>query len=253
MDNVNHPAHYGGADNPYEAIKVIDAWGLGFDLGNAVKYIARAGKKTPSELEDLRKAQWYLGHRIQQLEAGIKAVQQAQADQLRAKHDDKVDAARAAVGFKPYTFGADFGTAPRRPLFHAEDFIRQGREADAALTQFDSLGMREAAREAERRARTAAINHSVNAPSSRWTPGSPNTERMERDRIAADYPLLVGNAIRNGRLRVVEERISTGEYELELRHECGLVLKACGSPMHAVRHRACKELQQLLKARGVRL
>ena len=44
-EKVNHPKHYGGEDNPYEAIKVIDAWKLGFSLGNAVKYIARAGAK----------------------------------------------------------------------------------------------------------------------------------------------------------------------------------------------------------------
>ena len=42
---VNHPNHYGGEDNPYEAIKVIEAWDLGFHLGNTVKYISRAGKK----------------------------------------------------------------------------------------------------------------------------------------------------------------------------------------------------------------
>lgn len=66
---VDHPAHYGGADNPYEAIKVIEAWGLDFCTGNAVKYISRAGRKDPAkELEDLRKAQWYLGRRIEQLE-----------------------------------------------------------------------------------------------------------------------------------------------------------------------------------------
>lgn len=65
---INHPAHYGG-DTTYEAIKVIDAWELGFSLGNAVKYICRAGKKDSSaELEDLKKARWYLDHRIQQLE-----------------------------------------------------------------------------------------------------------------------------------------------------------------------------------------
>lgn len=63
---VDHPSHYGGADNPYEAIKVIDAWQLGFALGNTVKYIARAAHKG-SELEDLKKAQWYLNHRIEQL------------------------------------------------------------------------------------------------------------------------------------------------------------------------------------------
>lgn len=56
-DAVNHPAHYGGADNPYEAIKVIEAWELGFCLGNTVKYISRADKKG-NRLEDLRKARW---------------------------------------------------------------------------------------------------------------------------------------------------------------------------------------------------
>jgi hypothetical protein len=66
MEAVNHPAHYGGEDNPYEAIKVIEAWQLGFHLGNTVKYIARAGKKS-NELEDLKKAQWYLQRRIAQL------------------------------------------------------------------------------------------------------------------------------------------------------------------------------------------
>lgn len=66
-EEVNHPAHYGGADNPYEAIKVIEAWELGFCLGNTVKYISRAGKKTASRIEDLRKARWYLDREIQRL------------------------------------------------------------------------------------------------------------------------------------------------------------------------------------------
>lgn len=64
MEQVNHPQHYGG-DTTYEVIKVIEAWGLGFHLGNSVKYIARAGKKDPAkELEDLEKALWYLKRRI---------------------------------------------------------------------------------------------------------------------------------------------------------------------------------------------
>ena len=67
---VNHPPHYGGEDDPYEAIKVIEAWGLGFHLGNTVKYISRAGKKTgQSLLQDLRKARWYIDRLIKQLEA----------------------------------------------------------------------------------------------------------------------------------------------------------------------------------------
>lgn len=66
---VDHPAHYGGAGNLYEAIKVIEAWGLGFCLGNTIKYIARAGKKPEtSELVDLRKARWYLDREIARLE-----------------------------------------------------------------------------------------------------------------------------------------------------------------------------------------
>ena len=69
IEQVNHPSHYGGADNPYEAIKVIEAWGLGFNLGNCVKYISRAGKKDTSKLlEDLKKAQWYLAREISNIE-----------------------------------------------------------------------------------------------------------------------------------------------------------------------------------------
>lgn len=68
---VNHPPHYGGDDDPYEAIKVIEAWGLGFHLGNTVKYISRAGKKSGATLlQDLKKARWYLDRLIKRLEAG---------------------------------------------------------------------------------------------------------------------------------------------------------------------------------------
>lgn len=70
---VKNPDHYGGALNPYEAIKVIEAWGLDFHLGNTVKYISRAGQKYPDkEIEDLRKAAWYLNRRIENLENGNK-------------------------------------------------------------------------------------------------------------------------------------------------------------------------------------
>lgn len=70
---VNHPEHYGGKDSIYEAIKVIDAWELGFSLGNTIKYISRAGKKNQTkELEDLKKASWYLNHHIESLENKLK-------------------------------------------------------------------------------------------------------------------------------------------------------------------------------------
>lgn len=64
-EKVNHPAHY--RPGVYEAIKVIEAWGLGFCLGNAIKYIARCGLKG-SALEDLKKARWYLDREINRLE-----------------------------------------------------------------------------------------------------------------------------------------------------------------------------------------
>jgi len=64
---VDHPQHYGGGDNVYEAIKVIEAWDLGFNLGNTVKYIARCGKKD-DELQELKKASWYLQRQIAKLE-----------------------------------------------------------------------------------------------------------------------------------------------------------------------------------------
>ncbi len=68
-EQVNHPKHYGGADNTYEAIKVIEAWDLGFCLGNTVKYISRAGKKeTDKTIQDLQKAKWYLEREISKLQ-----------------------------------------------------------------------------------------------------------------------------------------------------------------------------------------
>ena len=67
-ESINHPEHYGG-DNTYEAIKVIEAWNLDFSLGNTIKYISRAGKKDKAkEIEDLKKALWYLDRKIKTLE-----------------------------------------------------------------------------------------------------------------------------------------------------------------------------------------
>ena len=69
-EEISHPAHYGGADDPYEAIKVIEAWGLGFCLGNAAKYISRAGRKPGvNAVTDLKKAAWYVARQIERLEA----------------------------------------------------------------------------------------------------------------------------------------------------------------------------------------
>jgi hypothetical protein len=65
MDNINHPAHY--TDGKIEVIDYIEDKKLNFNLGNAVKYISRAGKKG-NKIEDLKKAIWYLYREIYCLE-----------------------------------------------------------------------------------------------------------------------------------------------------------------------------------------
>jgi hypothetical protein len=66
---INHPSHYGG-DTVYEAIKVIEAWRLGFRLGNVLKYIKRSQHKD-NYLENLQKARWYLDREIAAVEATL--------------------------------------------------------------------------------------------------------------------------------------------------------------------------------------
>ena len=63
---VEHPSYYQGK---IEVIDFIEDKGLGFSLGNCIKYIARAGKKNPEKLlEDLKKARWYLDREIKNME-----------------------------------------------------------------------------------------------------------------------------------------------------------------------------------------
>lgn len=58
-DSVNHPSHYN--QGQFEVIDVIDDWNLDFCLGNAIKYIGRAGHKDNTKTkEDLEKAIWYI-------------------------------------------------------------------------------------------------------------------------------------------------------------------------------------------------
>ena len=72
-DNVNNPYHY--TNSNIEVIDYIEDKKLGFCLGNAIKYISRAGKKNDSdktveekEIEDLKKAVWYINRRIYEIE-----------------------------------------------------------------------------------------------------------------------------------------------------------------------------------------
>lgn len=70
MDIVNHPHHYGGKDNPYEVIKVIEHYDIGFCLGNVIKYVLRAGKKD-NKLQDLEKARFYLDREINNIKQNV--------------------------------------------------------------------------------------------------------------------------------------------------------------------------------------
>lgn len=66
MSDVNHPSHYN--QGKFEVIEVIEDQKLGFHLGNAIKYICRAGKKNPEKtVEDLKKAKWYIERQIELL------------------------------------------------------------------------------------------------------------------------------------------------------------------------------------------
>lgn len=64
-DNVNHPSHYTSHASGVEAIELTA--GMEFCLGNAVKYLFRAGKKE-DELEDWKKARWYIAHALSEEE-----------------------------------------------------------------------------------------------------------------------------------------------------------------------------------------
>ena len=76
-DNVKHPSHYVDG-RKFEPKDVIRDWGLNFNLGNAVKYIARAGRKADL-VEDLKKAQQYIQFEIDAIEAEEKQATKPKA------------------------------------------------------------------------------------------------------------------------------------------------------------------------------
>jgi hypothetical protein len=72
-ETVNHPAHYGGAENPYEHVKIMEATltteqFTGGMIYQVTKYLQRAGKKTEDPIEDYQKAAWYLNRLVAFLE-----------------------------------------------------------------------------------------------------------------------------------------------------------------------------------------
>ena len=61
---VNHPSHY---NQGIETIEYIESWSMNFNIGNVIKYVTRAGYKD-NQLEDLKKAMWYLQREIDRIE-----------------------------------------------------------------------------------------------------------------------------------------------------------------------------------------
>ena len=79
---INHPEHY-LKESGFEVIDVIEAWNLNFSLGNALKYIARAGKKDPEkQKQDLEKAVWYIERTISNLRQWIIYTRKRQGEEM---------------------------------------------------------------------------------------------------------------------------------------------------------------------------
>jgi hypothetical protein len=74
IDSSPSQSYYGGKDNAYEVIKIINAWNLGyeFSIANVIKYVLRAGKKTNNPIKDLNKAKYYIENAIKVYNDGNK-------------------------------------------------------------------------------------------------------------------------------------------------------------------------------------
>lgn len=96
VDGVDQPQHYGGKDYPYQPIHVIEAWGLNFCVGTAVKYIGRAGKKPgESYKKDLHKAIWYLRRELEQVTN--RELQQSNLNSVNFEEQDGFVQARLPI------------------------------------------------------------------------------------------------------------------------------------------------------------
>ncbi|SKS41982.1 DUF3310 domain-containing protein [Mycobacteroides abscessus] len=86
MSDAINPSHYkDGYSNGAEVIDITE--NLNFNRGNAVKYIARAGKKDPTtEIQDLRKAKWYIERELERLGKPSISIDNRAAAQQKAVH-----------------------------------------------------------------------------------------------------------------------------------------------------------------------
>lgn len=84
-DAVDHPRHYNSHPSGVEAIIICEH--LTFNVGNAVKYLFRAGIKTPDPIEDLKKAAWYIARELWRLtkKPGAEELFRSECDALRRR------------------------------------------------------------------------------------------------------------------------------------------------------------------------
>lgn len=152
-ENVNHPSHYN--QGKIEVIEFIEDKTLGFHLGNAVKYISRAGKKDPAKrIEDLRKAIWYTERQIALWQAEEPNVELKRPNDMNAKVHTAADIQAASQAknndkYKIFKLAACFRTilanAPLVMANTASSPRKQGREEVIAEIEYQihSWGVRE--------------------------------------------------------------------------------------------------------------
>ena len=138
-EHVNHPSHYqmGGI----EVIDAIEAWGFGegFNRGDAIKYIARAGRKNPeTEIEDLQKAKWYIERELRRMR-----------NEDENAPDETGVMARIAGYLEAYAKAAAIGDGTscvclteivREAVIALDAYSQIAWERDVAIEQLNSIG-----------------------------------------------------------------------------------------------------------------
>ena len=113
VDNVNKPPHYTAHPSGVECIQITEH--MNFCLGNALKYIWRAGLKQ-NEVEDLKKAVWYLNREIERVENG-------KEEGLREPNSGERTESKKPS--KP--FGRIEGDNKERSMLDTEHFVQYGK------------------------------------------------------------------------------------------------------------------------------
>lgn len=208
-DAVHRPAHY--TDGKIEVIDFIEDKKLGFNLGNAVKYISRAGKKDPSKhLEDLQKALWYLNREIGNLKAKIKDDNIGEASHVQFKADFARKEAQRLHDLTERCIIYPLETQlhemehsdtallyktklPETPEKHNDDIAREDFE-DACKPYFKSSG--------------EGIDPNVSVPQSEYAPYLVTPE--EEKKVSAKEELL--EALNDMKPKVVEKEIPSVKF-----------------------------------------